>query len=531
MNGGQLADTDTSSRGNWNSKLGFILAASGSAIGLGNIVFFSANAYAYGGGAFYLPYLFALFAVGIPVMILEFGLGTMTQSAFPKALFRLTGKRGEFVGWWSLGSALFITMYYITILGWATGMFFGSFGALFEPGATAPFTPMENPTEAVNATVYFFDLIASWWPFLGVLSLWAINLLILWKGTDTIEWAVRICLPLMWIFMIILIIRGLTLEGGFSGMMYLFTPDFKGILQPEVWKGAFSQIFFTLSLGLGTMTAYASYLPKKSDTTNNSLMVSLLNCGFEFLAGIAIFSMLFAFAINPSGGTTLSLSFFAIPQGIAGFPTGVKIFGALFFLLFLMAGITSSISLIEGPVSALRDKLGCSRATALTMIAVPGLIGSLCFAIPTIVDPNLTGNGTLGLSLLDMLDHWAFSYSLLTVSLLECIMLGWVLGADTLRKAVNANSTFTLGRWFNGLIKYFIPGMLLTVLIWNIINEFSGALYGTSYELGGLEWLPYAIPVFWLIATLTIAYVLTYRHDYSIERKKNPLASIIKSDN
>lgn len=509
-----MAEADNN-RGSWNSKLAFILAASGSAIGLGNIVFFSANAYAYGGGAFYLPYLFALFAVGIPVMILEFGLGSMTQRAYPEAMGRMTGKRGEFVGWWSLGSALFITMYYITILGWAMGMFFGSFGGLFEAGATAPFSAMQTPTADPNAQVYFFGLIATWWPVIGVIAMWVINLFVLWKGTDSIEWAVKICLPLMWLFMIILIIRGLTLDGGFSGMMYLFTPDFSGIMQPEVWKGAFSQIFFTLSLGLGTMTAYASYLPKDADTTSNSLVVSCLNCGFEFLAGIAIFSLLFAFAINPAGGTTLSLSFFTIPQGISEFPAAVKIFGGLFFLLFLMAGITSSISLIEGPASALIDKLGISRNKALTMIAIPGILGSLACAWPTIIDPALNNDGTLGLTLLDILDHWAFNYSLLTVSLLECLMLGWVLGADKLRQAINKNSSFTLGRWFNVQVKYVIPLLLSFVILWNVYIEFfTHDLYGTTFSLGGLDWIPYLVPVIWLFGTLGIAYYLTYARSY-----------------
>ncbi len=508
-----MADTDNN-RGSWNSKLAFILAASGSAIGLGNIVFFSANAYAYGGGAFYLPYLFALFAVGIPVMILEFGLGSMTQRAYPEAMARMTGKRGEFVGWWSLGSALFITMYYITILGWAAGMLFGSFGGLLEAGATAPFAGMQEPTDAPSAQVYFFGLIATWWPLIGVIALWAINLFILWKGTDSIEWAVKIALPLMWLFMIILIIRGLTLDGGFSGMMYLFTPDFNGIMDLEVWKAAFSQIFFTLSLGLGTMTAYASYLKKDADATSNSMTVALMNCGFEFLAGIAIFSLLFAFAINPAGGTTLSLSFFAIPQGISQFPVAVKVFGALFFLLFLMAGVTSSISLIEGPASALIDKLGISRNKALAMVAVPGIIGSVAFAWPTIIDPGLNDNGTLGLNLLDILDHWAFNYSLLTVSLLECIMLGWVLGADKMRRTINKNSFFTLGKWFNVQIKYVIPLLLGVVLVSNIYLEFADPLYGTTYSLGGLDWIPYLVPIIWLLGTLGIAYYLTYARSY-----------------
>src|SRR5690606_17343419 len=202
-----------------NSKLGFILAASGSAIGLGNIVFFSSNAYQYGGGAFYLPYFLALFVLGIPVMITEFGLGTMTGRSFPEALYRIAGRRAEFVGWWSLASALFITMYYIAILGWALGMMFGALGSLFEPGITAPFAPFEAPTPGPSATVYFFHLITTWWPVLGVLVVWAANLLILSKGTSTIERAVRIFVPLMWVFMIGLIFRGLTLEGGVDGVL------------------------------------------------------------------------------------------------------------------------------------------------------------------------------------------------------------------------------------------------------------------------------------------------------------------------
>ena len=501
-------------RGAWNSKLGFILAASGSAIGLGNIVFFSANAYAYGGGAFYLPYFIALFVLGIPVMILEFGLGTMTGRAFPEALYRVAGKKAEFVGWWSLGSALFITMYYITLLGWGAGMLFGALGSLFEPGATAPFAPMQEPTAAASAQVFFFDLIATWWPFLGVAAIWGANLTILWRGTETIERAVRIFVPLMWLFMIGLIIRGLTLEGGPSGVLYLFTPDIEGILQPGVWKGAFAQIFFSLSLGLGTMTAYASYLPKDADQVNNSLLVSFMNCGFEFIAGVAIFSLLFAFAINPGGGTTLSLSFFAIPQGISEFPWGVKVFGFLFFLLFLMAGLTSSISLIESPVSALIDKLKMSRGKILTWVAVPGMIGSLCFALPTIIDPGLGGNGTLGLTLLDVLDHWAFNYSLLTVGFLECIMVGWVLGADNLRRAVNENSVFTLGRWFEPLIRYVAPLLLGTVIVWNLYNEFTGVFYGSDYPVSGLDWIPYVVPIVWLAGTLVMASYLTFGRSF-----------------
>ena len=315
----------------------------------------------------------------------------------------------------------------------------------------------------------------------------------------------------MWVFMIVLIVRGVTLPGGTDGAMYLFTPDLAGISQPDVWKGAFSQMFFSLSLGLGTMTAYASYLPKDSDQVNNSFMVSLLNCGFEYIAGIAIFSMLFAFSLNPAGGT-LSLSFFAVPQGIAAFPFGVKVFGFAFFFLIVMAGVTSAISLVEGMASAVIDKTGVDRKTALTMVAVPGVTGSLISTLPFIVDPGLVGNGTVGFNFLDILDHWAFGYSLLTVGLIECVLLGWVFGAGNLRAFVNEHSKLQLGAWFDVLVRFVIPAILFTVIVWNLyIDLFGGPLYASANPLGVVDWFPVVIPLVWIVGTLALAAYLTSR--------------------
>lgn len=518
-------------RGAWQSKLGFILAASGSAIGLGNIVFFASNAYQYGGGAFYLPYFIALFVLGIPVMVLEFSLGSMTGRSLPLALRRVVGPRGEFVGWWSLASALFITMYYVTMLGWALSMMVGTVGSLFEGGASAPFEGLTEPTEGANVQVYFFGMIATWWPVLAVAFMWGLNLLVLWKGTATIERAVRFLIPMMWLFMIVLIVRGLTLPGGFDGVLYLFTPDFEGIASFGVWQGAFAQMFFSLSLGLGTMTAYASYLPRDADQVNNSLLVSFLNCGFEYIAGVAIFALLFAFSLNPAG-STLSLSFFVVPQGIAEFPFWVKGFGFMFFFLVVIAGLTSSVSLIEGMASALIDKLQVPRARALAMVAVPGILGSIACALPFVVDPGLSGNGTAGLNLLDILDHWAFRYSLLTVGLLECLLVGWVFGADRLRAIVNAHTKFRLGPWFDVLIKFVAPALLAVVMAGNLWEDLSGVLYGSDWDLGAVSWFsiplsllgenldlvfkldaswfPVVVPLVWLVGTLLLAGYLTY---------------------
>jgi NSS family neurotransmitter:Na+ symporter len=329
----------------------------------------------------------------------------------------------------------------------------------------------------------------------------------------------------MWLFMIGLIIRGLTLPGGFDGVLYLFTPNLEAIWDASVWQGAFAQMFFSLSLGLGTMTAYASYLPKDADQVNNSMLVSFLNCGFEYIAGVAIFALLFVFSLNPAG-TTLSLSFFAIPQGIAALPAGAKAIGFLFFFLIVIAGLTSSVSLVEGMASALIDKLDISRAKALAMVLIPGALGSLAFALPMIVDEGLVNNGTLGLNLLDILDHWAFRYSLLTVGLMECIMIGWVFGAKNLREAANKHSKFTLGPWFDVLIKFVVPAILLFVLVWNLLEDTVWAdwLYGVNNAqgdlnpLGAFDWLPVVVPLVWLFGTLGLAAYLTYGRRFATSK-------------
>lgn len=498
-----------SKRGAWNSKLGFVLAASGSAIGLGNIVFFTSNAYQYGGGAFYLPYFIALFTLGIPVMILELGLGTMTGRSFPNALRRVAGRRAELLGWWAVASQFIITAYYIVIISWALAMMVGSLGSLFQPGATAPFEPFQEPTAGPSAVTFFFGLVSTWWPLLALGTVWLINAYALRGGTRTIEAMVRVFVPLMWLFMIGLIVRGLTLDGGLDGVLYLFTPAPEGIASAEVWRGAFAQMFFSLSLGLGVLTTYASYLPKKSDQVANALTISFLNCGFEFIAGVAIFSLLFVFALNPAG-TTLSLSFFVVPQGIAAFPWGVRFFGFLFFLLVTTAGLTSSVSLIEGMVSAVIDKFGVTRSRALALVAVPCAILSSAFVMPHIVDPAMNGNGTLGLTLLDLVDHWVFSYALITVGLVETLILAWVLGADQVRTAINAHSKIPLGGWYEYLIRFGAPALLGVILVWSLAGEFTGPfLYGDDTTPASINWLVVFIPVACLAGTVVVATVLT----------------------
>jgi len=500
-------------RGLWSSKLGFILAASGSAIGLGNIVFFGANAYRFGGGAFYVPYFIALLALGIPMMIVELGLGQTQRRALPGAMYRVSGLKGEFVAWWSLLNATVIAMYYITILAWVASMMLKSFGPLFEHGAASV-----GPT--------FMGMIASWSPAIFAVVIWVLNVVFLSKGTSTIEKTVKIFVPLMWVFMIVLVIRGLTLDEGKQGVWYLFTPDFDGLKTAKVWQGAFAQMFFSLSLGLGTMTAYASYLSKKSNVVANGAMVSFLNCSFEFIAGLAIFSVLFAFTLHPSAMTgTLGMSLVVIPSGIAGFPGAQSFFAFFFFFLLLIAGLTSSISIIESPVSALRDKFGWSRGKALGIIAALGTVGSIAFALPMMLKQGGQEVQPFGMSLLELFDHWAFGYSLLVVGLSEAVLIGWFYPISKLRQQINRNARFKLGAWFDVMIKFVVPGLIGAVLLLNVLGELGlsidaigfegkGFYRGDSGPMDDFHWLPMTTFLVWLVGTITAAFILTRTGSY-----------------
>lgn len=485
-------------RGRWRSKLGFVLAASGSAIGLGNVVFFGSNAYNYGFGAFYLPYLIALFVIGMPVLIAELGLGSLTQQAFPAAMRRVGGKWGEVAGWWALLNASFITMYYITIIAWVCGMFLGAAGPLWQPETA---TPGYQAASMPNPAGFFFHLIASPWVLALVVLVWGLNVWIVRRGTSTIEPVVKVFVPLMWIFMIALIVRGLTLPHGEEGVFLLFTPDFRIAANPAVWQGAVSQIFFSLTLGFGVMTAYASYLPRDADQVNNGVLTACLNCGFEYIAGLAIFSLLFAFAIVPSAGT-LSMIFFVVPAGIGALPAGVQAFGLVFFLLLLMAGLTSSVSLVEGLNCALIDKFGWSRRRTLAVCSAIGLAGSLLFALPVVIDPGLVNTGTLGFTLIALIDNWAFNHGLLLVGLVECLILGWLLPVSRLREELNAHSRVKIPAAFDWLIKLVIPAALVFVLgasVWSQVR--TTGLFGWNPDLTGGRVLPVAALVVWLVWT------------------------------
>jgi NSS family neurotransmitter:Na+ symporter len=274
------------------------------------------------------------------------------------------------------------------------------------------------------------------------------------------------------------------------------------------------------------MTAYASYLSKKANVVANGAMVSFLNCSFEFIAGLAIFSVLFAFTLHPGAQTgTLGMSLVVIPSGIAGFPGAQEFFAFFFFFLLLIAGLTSSISIIESPVSALRDKFGWSRGKALAVMGGIGVVGSVAFALPMVLKQGGQPAQPFGLSLLELFDHWAFGYALLVVGLSEAVLIGWFYGITKLRHQINRNARFKLGAWFDVLIKFVVPGLIGAVLLLNVLGElgvsisaigFEGAGFyrGDSGPMDDFEWMPMTVFLLWVFGTMAGAYILTRTGSY-----------------
>ncbi|MBN1755052.1 sodium-dependent transporter, partial [bacterium] len=274
-------------RDRWNNRFSFIMAAVGSAVGLGNVWRFPFVAYKSGGGAFLIPFFIALFTAGIPLMILEYAIGQKMQGSAPFSFFKASAKishkkpfslipssddvearqfhpNWEWVGWWALLVGSVISFYYAVIMSWAWNYLFHSISVSWH-GDEANFfyntflRLSEGPGHLGGISIPVV---------LGLALTWVLIYWIICKGVARVGKVVLITVPLPVILMIILVIRGLTLPGAMTGLSYYLTPDFAKLADPNVWLAAYSQVFFSLSLGFGIMIAYASYMPKYSEITN-----------------------------------------------------------------------------------------------------------------------------------------------------------------------------------------------------------------------------------------------------------------------
>lgn len=443
-------------RAHWDSRTAFVLAAIGSAIGLGNIWRFPYICYKYGGGAFLIPYFVALLTAGIPLLILEFAIGHRMEGSAPLSFAKIS-KKTEWLGWFALLVGFGIVCYYAVIMGWSAKYLLSSFTLAWGADTKAFFF-----NNVLNLSGGVFEIgKPQGWIVLALFICWTLIVLCTWKGVKTVGKVVYVTVTLPWLLLIIFVVRGLTLPGAIDGVRYYLTPNFKALADLEVWHAAYSQIFFTLTVGFGVMIAYASFLPKKSDIINNALLISLANCATSFVAGFAVFSTLGYYA-HISGTTVANvmksgpeLAFVTYPTIINHLPFA-NLFGVFFFLMLLTLGIDSAFSLTEAIVAGVRDKFRWSqKATNIT-------VGSIAFVIGII----FTTRG--GLYWLDIVDHFMNNFGLFIVGLLEAVFIGYIFGAGKLRKYANGLSELSVGRWWDFIVRYFIPLISLVLLVYAV---------------------------------------------------------------
>lgn len=462
-------------RDQWGGKLGFILAAIGSAVGLGNIWRYPYVAYENGGGAFLLPYFIALFTAGIPILILEWSLGNKYRGAGPRSYWNLS-RRFEWVGWWQVAGSFVISTYYMVILGWVLAYTYFSFGTQWGSDTEGFFTG-----NYLGVTDNFWDVGGLQLNVLApVLLMWGIVYFLLARGVGRgIELASRILIPTLAVMILIVVIRGVTLPGAAEGLGVLLTPDFGALGSPGVWVAAYGQVFFSLSIAFSIMITYSSYLPRDSDLSNSGFIMGLANSGFEFLAALGVFGVLGFLAVQQDVAVTevvsdgVGLAFITFPQIINELPAFNSLFGFLFFGALLFAGITSAVSILEACVAAVKEKFSLSRTKALNVVCGLAFLVSLLYT---------TGGG---LYYLDTIDHFITSYGLALSGLVEVVLVAWVFRqVGPLRDFINESSFVSVNYWWTIAIRLLAPVALAFVVAFSIYGDLTEAYAG--YPVNGL---------------------------------------------
>ncbi|RKX93993.1 MAG: sodium-dependent transporter [Spirochaetes bacterium] len=452
-------------RERWDKRIEFILAAIGAAVGLGNIWRFPYMVYQNGGGAFLIPYFVALFTAGIPLMILEYTLGTRMQGGAPQAFAKIS-KKFEWVGWLSIVLVFFIATYYTVIMAWSFDYLWFSIKLKWGHD-TANFFYKDFLQLSGSPSV----LGSIRWPvIIGLVLAWLAIFLCIFKGPKATGKVVYFTVLTPIVLLIIMVIRGLTLPNAIEGIKYYLTPNFKKLLEPRVWLAAYGQVFFSLSLAMGTLIAYSSYLPKDSDTNNNAFITSLADAGIAFFAGFAVFSVLgyLAMAMNTEVPKVVSsgfgLAFITYPTAINHLPAA-PLFGVFFFLLLLTLAIDSAFSEIEGIAAGFMDKWKIKRVPLLLAIIIPAFLIGLIY----------TTKG--GFYWIDVVDYFVCTFGLTLVGFLETVIVGYYYGADKMREYSNSTSDFAIGRWWNICIKYITP-IILVISFFSSIYSILKKPYG-----------------------------------------------------
>ena len=443
-------DHSRPARGHWSSRLGFIMAAAGSAVGLGNIWKFPYITGMHGGGAFVLFYLFCILVIGIPIMLAEMVIGRHTHKDPVGAFRKLRGGPWTMVGWLGVTAGFVILSYYAVVAGWAVDYLWLALKGTFS-GKNAQEVP------ELFGALLASDLAQLFWQavFLGLTVS-----IVLGGVSKGLERANKLMMPVLLLILIGLAVRGFFSPGGSQALAFLFTPDWQK-LNAAAMLEAMGHAFFSLSLGMGAMLTYGSYADERTNLPNVALTVSIMDTCVALLAGIAIFPIVFTYGMAPSAGP--GLVFKTLPIIFSQMPGGTVI-AILFFLLLVFAALTSGISLLEVVVAYYCDEKKWSRRKATLVV------GFLIFllGVPSALSNHLLANvHFIGeRNFLDSIDFLATNYLLPLGGLLIAIFTGWVMTTRLARGEVEKGAVrFHFFPVWHFLIKYVSPILVAIVFL------------------------------------------------------------------
>ncbi len=456
-------------RESWGSKLGIILAVAGSAVGLGNFLRFPVQAVRNGGGAFMIPYIVSFLLLGLPLMWIEWTAGRFGGGfghGTAPGIFHTMWQKNKFIKYFGvigIFGPLVIYMYYTYIESWLLGYTFFSL--------TPKFASLTTSEEVRNFLNWYRS---SFYSYLFFIITFVLNITVVYFGIKKgIEKFCNWAMPLLLILAGVLVIRVLTL-GNFNpsdpesnpikGLEYLWTPHFDKLLDPKVWLAAAGQIFFTLSVGIGVILTYASYLRKTDDVILSGLTSAATNEFVEVvLGGSIVVPAAFAFlgpqrAVEIAYSGAFDLGFVTIPVIFKQLPVG-SIFAFLWFLLLFLAGITSSVSLAQPSIAFLEDEFDIPKKDAVLIYSVVTFL--LC-------QPSIF---LLKYGVVDELDFWGGTFSLVLFGCIEAILFAWVFGIDKAWEEMHSGADIKLPKVYKFIIKYITPTILLIILVWFIVSQ------------------------------------------------------------
>ncbi len=437
----------SASRGAFVSKTGFILAAAGSAVGLGNIWRFPYMTGMNGGGAFVLVYIIAVALLGIPLLLVEFTIGRHGKVNAIDC-YRKINEKTKFIGYIGFFSAPLFLAYYSVTSGWTIFYTIKSFTGLTS-----------IPAEGIAD--FFFSFVANpWKPLIFHFIFTALTVYIIARGIQGgIEKYSKILMPILFGFLIVLMVRSLTLPGAAKGIAWFLKPDFSKIT-PGVIVAASGQIFFSLSVGMSGMLTYASYLKGDENLLQTAGIVTFFDTLVALMAGLVIFPAVFTYGLEPAAGP--SLIFMTLPTVFGSMPLG-SFFAFVFFALLIVANLTSSISILEMPVAYLIEKKGMTRPKAAI------LVGAIGFGLGCVVSLGYGAWSFLSINdmtVLDIFDYIGSNIVLPFCALASAIVCGWVWNKGAFQEISN-NGLINLqaGKVWLALVRYVVPVLMFLVFL------------------------------------------------------------------